>query len=62
MIERLDIDIFFLYMTLTLYTLCSSACSDSLVEEAAGAKSAVKSFKETDEQGFRESEVIFHMY
>lgn len=30
--------------------------SDSLVEEAAGGKSAVKSFKETDEQGFRESE------
>ncbi|GMN57446.1 hypothetical protein TIFTF001_026548 [Ficus carica] len=32
--------------------------SDSLVEEAAGAKSTVKSFKETDEQGFRESESV----
>ncbi|PON95437.1 Shikimate kinase/gluconokinase [Trema orientale] len=30
--------------------------SDSLVEEAAGGKSAVKSFWETDELGFRESE------
>ncbi|EXC29161.1 Shikimate kinase [Morus notabilis] len=30
--------------------------SDSLVEDAAGGKSAFKSFKETDEQGFRESE------
>ncbi|PON61241.1 Shikimate kinase/gluconokinase [Parasponia andersonii] len=30
--------------------------SDSLVEEAAGGKSAVKSFRETDELGFRESE------
>ncbi|KAF4397542.1 hypothetical protein G4B88_027282 [Cannabis sativa] len=30
--------------------------SDSLVEEAAGGESAVKSFRETDEQGFRASE------
>ncbi|KAG6659019.1 probable inactive shikimate kinase like 1, chloroplastic isoform X1 [Carya illinoinensis] len=30
--------------------------SDSLVEEAAGGASAVKSFKESDEKGFRESE------
>lgn len=36
-----------------------STCSDSLVEEAAGGESTVKSFRETDEQGFRESEVIF---
>lgn len=39
--------------------MTSSARSDSLVEEAAGGKSAFKSFKDTDEQGFRESEVIF---
>ncbi|KAF2322937.1 hypothetical protein GH714_032184 [Hevea brasiliensis] len=30
--------------------------SDSLVEEAAGGASAAKSFRETDEKGFRESE------
>ncbi|XP_062105368.1 probable inactive shikimate kinase like 1, chloroplastic isoform X3 [Humulus lupulus] len=30
--------------------------SDSLVEEAAGGESAVKSFREADEQGFRASE------
>ncbi|XP_062152795.1 probable inactive shikimate kinase like 1, chloroplastic [Alnus glutinosa] len=30
--------------------------SDSLVEEAAGGESAAKSFKESDEKGFRESE------
>ncbi|GLT57372.1 hypothetical protein SLA2020_303500 [Shorea laevis] len=30
--------------------------SDSLVEEAAGGESAAKSFKESDEKGFRESQ------
>jgi hypothetical protein len=38
--------------------LGSSICSDSLVEEAAGVESAAKSFKEREEKGFRESEVI----
>jgi hypothetical protein len=36
---------------------CSTS-SDGLVEEAAGGESAVNSFKETDEKGFRESEVF----
>lgn len=33
--------------------------SDSLVEEAAGGESDAKAYRETDEKGFRESEVTF---
>lgn len=36
----------------------NSTCSDSLVEEAAGGKSAANSLRENDEEGFRVSEVI----
>lgn len=32
-------------------------CSDSLVEEAAGGELAAKSYRESDEKGYRESEV-----
>lgn len=38
--------------------MCSSITSDSLVEEAAGGESAAKSLRETDKNGFHESEVI----
>lgn len=43
-------------------SILNSACSDSLVEEAAGGKSAVQSFRESDEEGFRVSEVIVLKY
>lgn len=39
-----------------LWSVCSS---DALVEEAAGGEASAKLFRETDEQGFRESEVIY---
>lgn len=32
--------------------------SDGLVEEAAGGEASAKLYRETDEKGFRESEVI----
>lgn len=38
--------------------LCSSIYSDALVSEAAGGESAAISLKESDEKGFRESEVF----
>ncbi|XP_059450665.1 probable inactive shikimate kinase like 1, chloroplastic isoform X3 [Corylus avellana] len=43
-------------MKTSLGKLLADALRDGLVEEAAGGESAAKSFKETDEKGFRESE------
>lgn len=50
------------YFWFLLCSICFCPSSDSLVEQAAGGKSAAESFRETDEKGFRDSEVYYDIH